>query len=510
MQYRPPGGVVWICALCALCTTTCIVGYLDGFPGAAQDRVSEGTWMRVDVHPKSGEMVFDMMGDIYCLAPPWTAAHPEAMSVRPHGAGDALLDALASREEDETLLASGVRETAERKERRLLREGCSQAYRVTNEMFRFVRDPRWHADGTRIVATKWYTGSRSLAAGEPWEYRVPSPPKKVKVGAGKLVLGRTLPPGWSAEEYNEEQIGQEQAIWAGGDAIIYSKNVIDTNSAFEYNRNVHSGIYAIFPHNLTSGATKMLVSKSRGGASRPELSRDGRRLAFVRRVRDKEALILVYARPLGHLLKPGQLDPAQIEAQIGSGFVEVKDIQLDDDAINEFLSDLPVRLVTGVVGTVTARVPWPNILSATFALSLSSVHLVFAVAPPRPKHTRNLTESVALVAEEFVHEELTPEENILASFRTNALPGGLWVAWFAKRGGTYRGPGSRENGGIPQTSPPNPGNGPQLKVCVAHQAGAARADVFPADVLVAEGWILDAVDEWARQCTTPENSQFSA
>ncbi|EJD44143.1 hypothetical protein AURDEDRAFT_185172 [Auricularia subglabra TFB-10046 SS5] len=116
-------------------------------------------------------------------------------------------------------------------------------------------------------------------------------------------------------------------------------------------------------------------------------------------------------RSIGHLLKPGQLDPAQIEAQIGSGFVEVKDIQLDDDAINEFLSDLPVRLVTGVVGTVTARVPWPNILSATFTLSLSSVHLVFAVAPPRPKHTRNLTESVALVAEEFVHEELTPEEN---------------------------------------------------------------------------------------------------
>ncbi|EJD46107.1 hypothetical protein AURDEDRAFT_124234 [Auricularia subglabra TFB-10046 SS5] len=69
----------------------------------------------------------------------------------------------------------------------------------------------------------------------------------------------------------------------------------------------------------------------------------------------------------------------------------------------------------------------------------------------------------------------------------------------------------REDGTrVLQTSPPNPGNCRQLKVCVAHQAGAARADVFPADVLVAVGWILDAVGEWARQCTTPENSQFAA
>ena len=55
---------------------------------------------------------------------------------------------------------------------------------------------------------------------------------------------------------------------------------------------VHSGIYAIFQTNLTSKRTTTLVSSSPGGASRPELSRDGRTLAFVRRVRDKEALVL--------------------------------------------------------------------------------------------------------------------------------------------------------------------------------------------------------------------------
>ena len=55
---------------------------------------------------------------------------------------------------------------------------------------------------------------------------------------------------------------------------------------------VHTGIYAIFARNLTTGRTETLVSSFPGGASRPELSRDGRTLAFVRRVRDKETLVL--------------------------------------------------------------------------------------------------------------------------------------------------------------------------------------------------------------------------
>jgi hypothetical protein len=33
---------------------------------------------------------------------------------------------------------------------------------------------------------------------------------------------------------------------------------------------------------------------------------------------------------LGHLVKPGQLDDHKIDAQIGSGRVEIKDVELDD------------------------------------------------------------------------------------------------------------------------------------------------------------------------------------
>lgn len=58
---------------------------------------------------------------------------------------------------------------------------------------------------------------------------------------------------------------------------------------------VHQGIYAIFQKNLITNGTETLVNSFPGGASRPELSRDRRTLAFVRRVRDKEALVLKYA-----------------------------------------------------------------------------------------------------------------------------------------------------------------------------------------------------------------------
>ena len=46
----------------------------------------------------------------------------------------------------------------------------------------------------------------------------------------------------------------------------------------------------------------------------------------------------ILKRTLGHLLKPGQLDVAQIDSQIGNGFVEIKDLELDRD-VSPAISD---------------------------------------------------------------------------------------------------------------------------------------------------------------------------
>lgn len=37
------------------------------YPRTLSFNVEEGTWLRLDIHPKSGEIIFDMLGDLYCL-----------------------------------------------------------------------------------------------------------------------------------------------------------------------------------------------------------------------------------------------------------------------------------------------------------------------------------------------------------------------------------------------------------------------------------------------------------
>jgi hypothetical protein len=282
------------------------------YPRRLEYDVSEGTWLRLDVHPKSGDVVFDMVGDLYCLPAAdvakqtptagVTQARPillgvpsdsdphfspegdrlvfrsdaelgveniwvmewkgcEVMDIRSrHGIGEDLSKALALKETEEEMLVAGIKETAERRYHRLLREGRQggtvptscfarpahpshlTAHRVTNETYRWVSDARFHPSGSKVIATKWYTSARSLGAGEGWEYSVPSledlqsgKQKQIKAGDGTRVLGRSLPTGWTSQEYGDQQIGPEQLIWNGDDRVIYSKNVRD-GSVFAYSK----------------------------------------------------------------------------------------------------------------------------------------------------------------------------------------------------------------------------------------------------------------------------------
>ncbi|KAF5377015.1 hypothetical protein D9757_007710 [Collybiopsis confluens] len=129
-------------------------------------------------------------------------------------------------------------------------------------------------------------------------------------------------------------------------------------------------------------------------------------------------------RSLGHLLKPGQLDVQQIDSQIGSGFVQVNDLQLDNNAINDIISQsgLPLELVDGSLASVTVRIPWPNPLTSTLGFSVSSLHLIVRVVlaqKPPDLSNFNLSDSVASHAETFVQDELTPREeaSLRESFR---------------------------------------------------------------------------------------------
>jgi hypothetical protein len=68
----------------------------------------------------------------------------------------------------------------------------------------------------------------------------------IRAGSGSQVLGRSLPLGWTVDDYESQQIGPEQFIWFGQDSIIFSKNVQDSN-AFEYSKGkFHSTIVFFF------------------------------------------------------------------------------------------------------------------------------------------------------------------------------------------------------------------------------------------------------------------------
>ncbi|KAJ4463331.1 hypothetical protein C8J55DRAFT_444178 [Lentinula edodes] len=317
------------------------------YPRLLEYDVQEGTWLRLDVHPISGDIVFDMLGDIYCIpaseayaydkntvararpvllgipydADPrfspdgkrlafrsdagigidniwlmhWTGC--EEMDIRPSTAVDPLLaEALAEKDkEDHLLFIQRVSETKTRQRNRLRREGRVSAHRVTNETYRYVSGPRFHPSGNKIITSKWYTGKVTISAPEGWEYNLPDlsidqKPGTITSGSGRRVLGRTLPRGMTIDDYASQQIGPEQFIWAGDDVIIFAKNVVDEYTTSE--KDVHKGVFAIFSYNITSGKQETLVDAFPGGASRPELSRDGRSLAFVRHVRDQEALVI--------------------------------------------------------------------------------------------------------------------------------------------------------------------------------------------------------------------------
>ncbi|KAG1803777.1 uncharacterized protein HD556DRAFT_1330227 [Suillus plorans] len=134
-------------------------------------------------------------------------------------------------------------------------------------------------------------------------------------------------------------------------------------------------------------------------------------------------LSFVLKKSLGHLLKPGQLDLHQIDSQIGSGVVQVRDLELDDQAINKLLSGSPFRLYDGSISCVTAQIPFPNPLSSSVGLSVQSLHLTLHATPPSDVGSSNsidLTQSVASVAETFIHGELSPREE--ATLRESLHP----------------------------------------------------------------------------------------
>lgn len=217
----------------------------------------EGTWMDVDVSPDGRTIAFTLLGDIYTMpitgGTPTRIAEGLAWEVHPRFSPDGRRIAFTS-------------DRAGGDNIWIMNTDGSDKRQLTKEDFRLLNQPSWSPDGQYIVAKKHFTTGRSLGTGEVWLYHVSG-------GSGVKLVKR-------ANEKLQKELG-EPVYAADGKSVFFTRNITPGN-IFEYAQDSNTNLFDIERYDLESGEITTAVS-GLGGSVRPTPSRDGRKIAFVRR-----------------------------------------------------------------------------------------------------------------------------------------------------------------------------------------------------------------------------------
>ena len=234
-------------------------------PGPYKDvtfNTQEGTWMNLDVSPDGKTLAFDLLGDIYSMPISGGKATcirqglPWEVQPRFSPDGKKLLFTSDAGGGDNIWIMNA--------------DG-SEAKQLTKEDFRLLNNPCWMPDGNYFVARKHFTSGRSLGAGEMWLYHISG-------GSGIQLTKRK----------NDQQDVNEPSVSPDGRYVYYSEDMYP-GGYFQYNKDPNDQIYAIQRYDMQEGKTEQVVGGP-GGAIRPQISHDRKKLAFVRRVRTQSVL----------------------------------------------------------------------------------------------------------------------------------------------------------------------------------------------------------------------------
>ena len=229
---------------------------------------TEGTWMNVDVSPDGRRIVFDLLGDIYSMSLEGTGGagatrltSGPAFDMQPRFSPDGNRIAFSSDRDGLWNIWT-------------MEAGGKDAKQVSRERRWFVNSPTWSPDGTYIFARRHFVKERSLGAGEIWMYHASGASDGIQV---------TERVGWQKDN-------GEPDVSPDGRYLYYSKD-ITPGQTFEYNKDPNGTIYAIMRRDLVNGRERRAVSVQ-GGSVAPQVSPDGKTLAYVRRVRLRSLLYL--------------------------------------------------------------------------------------------------------------------------------------------------------------------------------------------------------------------------
>jgi len=240
---------------------------IEKFRGTTKNftiNTDEGTWMNLDVSPDGKDIVFDILGDIYIM--PISGGTAKLLS------GGAAFD-VQPRFSPNGRYISYTSDKSGGDNIWIMNRDGSGKRQISKENFRLLNNATWMPNSEYIVARKHFTGTRSLGAGEMWMYNING-------GDGVQLTKRK----------NDQQDSGEPNVSPNGKFLYYSEDVTP-GPTFEYSKDPNGTIYAIKQLDLTSGKTADLI-RQQGGAARPQISPDGKLMAFVKRVRLKSVLYI--------------------------------------------------------------------------------------------------------------------------------------------------------------------------------------------------------------------------
>jgi imidazolonepropionase-like amidohydrolase/Tol biopolymer transport system component len=222
------------------------------------------TWTNLDVSPDGKEIVFDVLGDIYIA--PIEGGEPKLLR-------EGLAWEVQPRFSPNGKYISFTSDIGGGDNIWYMEKDGKNPKQITKEEFRLLNNAVWTPDGNFIIARKHFTATRSAGAGEMWMYHITG-------GSG---IGLT-------KRKNDQQDVNEPSVSPDGRYLYYCEDVYPGGS-FQYNKDPNSQIYVIKKYDKETGKTENVISGG-GGAFRPQISRDGKKLAFIRRVRTKTVLMI--------------------------------------------------------------------------------------------------------------------------------------------------------------------------------------------------------------------------